>query len=479
MTTRPRGRSVPIPQRRPKVIGFAGFAGWICFHVVLGLAMVRYPILAKIQALSAFAVGLLFAFQARRSDLVAAAAAYMVASEGLWRISGSVVFWEFGKYSVAAILLVWVVRRRAFHRLAAPLAYFLLLLPAAVLTCLHRDVASARDILSSNLSGPLSLALALLFFANVTLAWDQVSKVLQVALGPLVGMAAVCFFATARMTAEDFGSDSNFEASGGFGPNQVSSMLGWGMVLAFLWLMTSARRKWSLPFAGSLILLCGTQAALTFSRTGIYLGVGGIMLGMVFLARNPRQAFAVVAAMAVLAAVGWFMIFPFLDSFTGGKLSERFSQKGFTGREDIAWADIKVFLHHPLLGTGIGLSRQARVSEFGVGHIAHTEYTRLLSEHGVAGLSALVILFLVALQRFLAARSALERAFVAAMLMSAFLFMASTAMRLALPGFALGFATVGLAASRPVGALRHATLRRRLVLGRAAVKKHQSLALPV
>src|ERR1043166_9329225 len=98
-------------------------------------------------------------------------------------------------------------------------------------------------------------------------------------------MAAVCSFATVRMTAEDFSSGSNFEASGGFGPNQVSSMLGWAMILTFLWLMTSALRRCSLPVAGSLILFCGAQAALTFSRTGIYLGVGGIMLGMVFLAR--------------------------------------------------------------------------------------------------------------------------------------------------------------------------------------------------
>src|SRR5205807_7263592 len=125
------------------------------------------------------------------------------------------------------------------------------------------------------------------------------------------------------------------------------------------------------------------------------------------------------------------------------KLAQRFSQKGFTGREEIAQADIKVFLNHPLMGAGIGLSRQARISEVGVGHMAHTEYTRLLSEHGIFGLAALVIMFWVALQRFLGARTALEKAFVAAMLMSGFLFMASTAMRLALPGFAVGFATVG------------------------------------
>jgi hypothetical protein len=453
-------RSTQLSRRRTKVIGFAAFASWLCFHVLLGLAMVRYPVLAKTQAITAFAVGLFFALLAKRSDTVAVVSAYLVASEGLWRMSGGIVFWEFGKYSIAAILFVWAARRRAFDRSSAPLAYFLLLLPSALITCLNRDASSARNILSSDLSGPLCLTSALLFFGNAALSWRQISKILQVALGPVVGMAVVCSFATVRMTAEDFGAESNFEASGGFGPNQVSAMLGWGMVLAFLWFITAVRRKWSLPLAGALILLFAAQAALTFSRTGVYLGVGGIALGIVCLARNPRQALSVVAATGGLAAVGWIIIFPFLDSFTGGKLSERFAEKGFTGREDIAWADIKVFAHHPLLGTGVGLSRQARISEFGVGHMAHTEYTRLLSEHGVLGFSALVIVVLAALQRLVAARSALERAFVAAMLSSAFLFMACTAMRLALPAFALGFATVRLVPSQVVGSRRIATFGR-------------------
>ena len=67
-----------------------------------------------------------------------------------------------------------------------------------------------------------------------------------------------------------FGRQSNVEASGGFGANQVSALLGMGCIAAFLCLL-EGKGRWQLKllFIG-LMLEFAVQSALTFSRAGIY-----------------------------------------------------------------------------------------------------------------------------------------------------------------------------------------------------------------
>ena len=64
-----------------------------------------------------------------------------------------------------------------------------------------------------------------------------------------------------------------------------------------------------------------------------------------------------------------------------------------TGREDIARADLEVWFDNPVLGVGPGVAKEYRAATFGRAAAAHTEFTRLLAEHGILGLVALIILY--------------------------------------------------------------------------------------
>jgi hypothetical protein len=256
-------------------------------------------------------------------------------------------------------------------------------------------------------------------------------------LGPIVGVAFLAFVGLATSRVE-FGTSSNFAASAGYGPNQTSAMLSLGALLAIF--VHLCEKKSNLLRAGFAILTIWllAQAALTFSRTGLYLFGASLSLAAVFLVQWKGRGrrfllFAIVLTTTALAAL------PILDAFTGGQLMERFKDKGLTGRERIAEEELELWAEKPILGQGVGMATYYRGLRTG-GHVppAHTEYTRLLAEHGLLGAGALAILLVLTGQAFVRAQGPWAKAVVAAFCLWCLLFMFVSAMRLAAPAFLLG-----------------------------------------
>ncbi len=123
---------------------------------------------AGYHALATLGLGVWWATVGKRLDLALCAACYMAGAEVLWRMTGTGLFWEFGKYGVSLILLLVLVRLPGRRSTAwRAVLYFVLLLPSALLTLRQLGLAEARDAVSFNLSGPFSLAVAVLFFSSI------------------------------------------------------------------------------------------------------------------------------------------------------------------------------------------------------------------------------------------------------------------------------------------------------------------------
>jgi O-antigen ligase len=86
-----------------------------------------------------------------------------------------------------------------------------------------------------------------------------------------------------------------------------------------------------------------------------------------------------------------------------------------------------------------------------LGHLgaAHTEFTRVLAEHGILGLISELILFLLMWRIFRATRLVSSRATVVALLIWSLLFLLINAMRLATPSFLTGVACAIAYSFRP------------------------------
>jgi O-antigen ligase len=412
-------------------------------HAILGPLMKLSSMVGTVHALATGFVGIYLVLTTRQIATVACVAAYIASAEVLWRMTKAQVFWEFGKYSICVILLLAIVRFAKTKHMGIPIAYFLLLIPSAVLTCIVLDPSEAKERISFNLSGPCSLAVCACFFMGLRLTQEQYLRLLTLMIGPLVGLSSLVLYGTVTATTLEFAHNDrgvNIITSGGFGPNQVSAMLGLGTVLAFLIVMNQRTTLKLKCLMFCTMLLFAAQSALTFSRTGIYLAGGAIVVAAFYLWRDRQMRFKLVMVFAFSILVATVFVIPFLRDLTGGVLSERFKDTDPTGRDLILKADLYTFLHHPVFGVGIGMAATYRQIFFSRAIEAHTEFSRLLAEHGVFGLFALVLLFWMAWTALRQAQTPGAKAIAATAIGWSFLFMLSSGMRLVAPSFLFGLA---------------------------------------
>jgi O-antigen ligase len=276
------------------------------------------------------------------------------------------------------------------------------------------------------------------FFSQAKLSVAEIQRVFLIVAGPLVGIASIAFFSVYTTEKIRFTVNSNFVTSGGFGPNQVSAALGLGALFALMFIVVGHTTRTLKVFMLCSMLFMATQSALTFSRGGLYNFIGAAILAGIFLARDPRARLRLFVVAFIGILIGSFVIFPLLDSFTGGTLGTRFSSTNTTSRIDIAMEDLRVWRQHPLLGVGPGGSKTEDVDT------AHTEFVRLPAEHGTLGFVALLFLIYAAVDNVRKAKTDKARAIKVCLTAWSFLFMLNAAMRTASPAFVFGlaFATI-------------------------------------
>ncbi|MQA28679.1 MAG: hypothetical protein GEU82_02410 [Luteitalea sp.] len=411
-------------------------------HAPLGMLAYNRPQVSMVHAFLTLALGLMWALVGdSRPHRVAYVAAYIVGGEVLWRMTGAPIPWEFGKYAMVTVMVAWMIQN---GRLKAPLAaslYFAFLLPSIVLTLVGVDLFLARQEISFALSGALAVLVAVGFFTQIQLSDPQRRQLYVSLLAPLVSIAAITVTATLLNPDITFGTESSVEASGGFGPNQVSAALGLGAMLAVL-ALTEPAAPWGFkPAMLACALLFTAQSAFTFSRGGLLTAGISALLGSLHLLSDSRARFRTLATAAGLGLLAAYLVFPALNAFTDGALANRFQDTGLTNRDSIASADIQIWQENLIFGVGPGQANVHR-EKFYRNTASHTEYSRMVAEHGLFGLVAFASLMVMVFQIIRKPRPVSQKALTMALSAWALLFMVSYGMRLAAPAFALGLAAL-------------------------------------
>jgi hypothetical protein len=171
---------------------------------------------------------------------------------------------------------------------------------------------------------------------------------------------------------------------------------------------------------------------------------------LLFILKNApdRKQLALMMILATVAAT--YLIWPWFIEFTSGFGAERFSSLDGSGRWELAQSEIQVWLENPIFGLGPGLAKEEVTDYLGFALQAHLEYTRLLAEHGLYGLLALIILILGAFKRYRRAKYWEARMWVIALMVYTFAYMAQAATRTVTPGFTYGLAWACLFAQSQV-----------------------------
>jgi hypothetical protein len=412
-------------------------SGYILFmlaHVPAAIVMDQVPPLAGLHAFVTLGLGLKWALSGRQLERVAYASAYIVGAEVLWRMTNPNLPWEFGKYALVAVNLVALIRLRFILPPLLPFLYFAFLLPSAALTMMALSPVDIRKQLSFNLSGPLALFVACWFFSKVHMTPARVNRLLLSVVAPSLGIASIAFYGIVTSENIVFTTESNSALSGGFGPNQVSSALGLGALMAF-WATLDGRASRPLRTALALVaVFLSAQSVLTFSRGGIYATIGAIAAATPFLLRDRGVRARFVTLVTAGIVVTYFYLLPKLDAFTQGNLVARFEETSVTHRDEIGWRDIRIWFDHPLFGVGPGMGSRLRSDHLA----AHTELTRIVAEHGSLGAAAGLLLLGGGIANMRRLRHPRDRALVAALIAWSVLYMLGAAMRLAAPSLMFG-----------------------------------------
>src|SRR5262249_14192943 len=159
---------------------------------------------------------------------------------------------------------------------------------------------------------------------------------------------------------------------------------------AFLCLMSGRFRPlFKVVLFGTIVFfLC--QAALTFSRSGVYLALGSCAIAGLFLAKDAQARIRMAFIGVFLLVFGVLVILPALDALTGGALRERFENTNLSYRDELIRGDFKVWIANPVFGVGPGRSTDVR-AQFAHHFVSHTELTRMVADHGLFGFISLVL----------------------------------------------------------------------------------------
>jgi len=298
-----------------------------------------------------------------------------------------------------------------------------------------------REAISFNLSGPLAISLAVTFFSQVQLSKELIRNLLIAFIAPIVGLATLTLLGIFSTPEIIFLNDSLYSTSAGIGPNQVSSTLGLGVLGAFFLLVLMRRYRFTWLIVLGIFFWLLIQDALTFSRGGLWTTAIALLTAGYFLWKDKQYKHYLIGTIVIVGLIGIVAVFPVLNRYTGNALQVRFSSLDLTKRDILIRAELKAFQENPWFGVGPGQSGKYFEAILGKSYDSHTEYTRLLGEHGILGGLAILVLIVITLNRLFKKTSPYHKMYALSFTAWALFYMTHSATRTVAPSLLFGLAS--------------------------------------
>jgi O-antigen ligase len=385
---------------------------WSAFHTALGLLSLLSPVFI-IFWLYLLIITFISGNVRRQLNTLPGLIGYIIPVEVIGRMTEATPFipHEAGKYFGILFLIYGIYLLKVAPKGSVGKWILFLSLPAAIIGY-GNSVTNYMHIVA-NYAGIFTLSLSIIFFANLTLTRMEIMRIFKLIFFPSFSILTYVFVRSPDIEASTVELASNARFSGGFGANQVSTILGMAFgITLFFWLIRYKLfpKNW-LNLAVPFLFL--VWALLSFSRGGVITGVASILFIILMVSGTNRKLAprkinlpVLTAIMLVIGGGFWY-----INTLTNNKLLLRFQGETpgtlagvkerdlshlTTGRWDILKSDLAIWSDHLLFGVGVGMSQEVR-PEYGIPfHVAaHTEVSRLISEHGLLGI-VISIIFLTA-----------------------------------------------------------------------------------
>lgn len=420
------------------------YTALIIFHAFIALFVFFIPPLSKIYGFLVPFLSFLLLLKTKNSKNESLLiACYVVGSEVFLRMTNGYFIYEFAKYEVVIFLLIGAFYKGFSRNSLIYWSFIILLLPGIFIgaNVLGFGV-DVRKAIIFNILGEVLLFVSAIYCYRREISINSLEYIIKGLALPIITSVIYLFLYTPSIRDVVTGTQSNFETSGGFGPNQVSTILGLGMFCFFTLLVLYSKSKKEQIIHLLLFLFTSYRAIVTFSRGGVITGIVMIVILLIilfwFTNKKIKRKVVMIGVFSLLIGSGiWF----YSVMQTNGLISNRYANKDakgrlkedrLGGREKISKVEIEMFLESPVFGIGVGKNKEYREQLTGIEAASHNELTRLLAEHGFLGIIAILILLFTPLFLYLDNKMHL-------FLLSFFFFWLLTinhaAMRLAAPGF--------------------------------------------
>ncbi|MFP4845651.1 O-antigen ligase family protein [Winogradskyella sp. PE311] len=434
----------------------------IILHIVIGILLYFVAFFSKIfffGVIIYFLVNIFSSSKEKKTVEVLKACAYIVGAEVLFRMTKAGVFYESSKYLVIFFMLIGMYYRGLSNRSYPYLLFLFLLIPSILVASMNIGLDSnLRTNIAFVLSGPVCLGIAALYSFDKKISLKDLINVLLFLGLPLVSLITYLFLYTVSLEDIFRGTQSNFAASGGFGPNQVATVLGLGMFVFCVNFFLNSKE--TLVKAINIILfgIISFRGIITFSRGGVITAILMIFSFLIIIyykssIRNKRIIGSSFLAVILASAVIWVVS----SNQTSGLIDKRYSNQDASGklkedvsagRVDLFLGELEGFISEPFFGVGASGMKERRLQSLGYVVATHNELSRMLSEHGMLGIIMLLILIIVPLTYRVNNK---RNYFFYAFLVFWFATINHSAMRIAAPGFIYALALLNVTyEKRPV-----------------------------
>nr|WP_294935906.1 O-antigen ligase family protein [uncultured Flavobacterium sp.] len=382
------------------------YTALLLLHVILALAFFAVPFLAKVYAFSILIIGVLYVIKkSNRNNEALYVAGYIVGSEVLLRMTGGSINYEFSKYGVILFMLIGMIYSGISLKSFPYWLFLILLIPGVIVSSITLNLETdIRKAILFNLSGPLCLGISAIYCYCRRITVEEINNLFLTIGLPIVAVAVYLFFYNASISMKDIvtGTGSNFATSGGFGPNQVSTVLGLGAFLFFTRVILLSNKKLILFLNLIIVSFISYRGFITFSRGGmITCGVMIILFLLIMYRRLNSQGKNKIVLLLSITFVAFLGVWSYSSLQTGGLIDKRYANQDalgrekkskLTGREELAEIEFQMFIDNPVFGVGVGKNKEYREELTGVEAASHNEITRLMAEHGIFGFVAFMIL---------------------------------------------------------------------------------------
>ena len=208
---------------------------FVVIHLLVGLAIFLVPPISKVYAIAIILVGFRYVILRKNANNEALyVAAYIVGAEVFLRMTQGNIFEQYAKYGVMGILIIGMFFRGFSKNAIMYWIFGLLLLPGVIYGFFTLNFETdIRKAITFNIIGPITLTVSAIYCYQRIVTFQQIKNIIDMLAYPLMATLVYMYLYTPDIKAVVTNTQSNFETSGGFGPNQVSTILGLGIFLFF------------------------------------------------------------------------------------------------------------------------------------------------------------------------------------------------------------------------------------------------------